>query len=575
MKRGPAVDLGESLPLSIRASAKFVPSPRFTDFCAQIDVTLEPGQRVACLVAFDGVDPVDLSAEGRVLARQMFGDVDRIEAARRAIIVAVCGARGGKTYVFGALRLLHLALTVDISMLAPGEVASGPLIAPDMDLATQALRFVQGAIASHPALRKMVLGKPDAAESIDLIRDGRIIEIVVRSASGKGRTGRGRSLFGAVMEESAFFHDKDYAVNDAEIFRAITPRLLPGAQLIVSSTPWAQVGLLFDLFVANHPNPECAGADASMLGEESDIDPGTAIAFHAPTLLLRSSETIRAMVAREYALDGDNAAREYGAQFMSASAETFFDAATLAKCIDASLALPTMPLPGDEVTSGGDLGFSKNSSALVIAHRRDVIEKTKDPDTGKDVETTVNRITVADIREKKPQEGAALKPSEVCKEFTTAIAAHHGSFLMADGHYKATAIEHLTDAGLAFVEAPVKPADAFIATRAAMREGRVKLPNHGRLLKQLRETMAKRGSAGTITIVLPKWKTGEHGDIASAFVLAVYQAAGERVPAPKPIPGTTEAFEAEAAASREKRRAAVRNRYEGGDSFVKRWPSRT
>jgi hypothetical protein len=86
--------------------------------------------------------------------------------------------------------------------------------------------------------------------------------------------------------------------------------------------------------------------------------------------------------------------------------------------------------------------------------------------------------------------------------------------------------------------------------------------------------MCRRGSGGKLTIILRRWRTGEHGDIAAAFVLAVYQAAGERVPVAKPASGTPEAFEAEAAEQREKRRDSVRRRNERGGSFAGRWPGR-
>jgi len=44
-------------------------------------------------------------------------------------------------------------------------------------------------------------------------------------------------------------------VNDVDIFQAAMPRVLPGGQTILSSTPWAEAGLLYDEFVANHPEP--------------------------------------------------------------------------------------------------------------------------------------------------------------------------------------------------------------------------------------------------------------------------------------------------------------------------------
>lgn len=502
----------------------------FVDFCEHIGVTLEPGQRVAALVAYDGIEPEDLEGDDRAIAREMFGDIDRIEPNARRIVVAVCGARGGKTYVLVALRILHLALTVPLDTLAPGEVASAPIIAPDKDLAEQALNYVKGAIDSDPDLRASVLSR--GAEHIELRReDGRSVEIVVKAASARGRTGRGRSLVAAAMEEAAFFRDATFQVNDDEIYKALSPRILPGGQLIVDSTPWAQVGLVYDLFAANHPNPERAGlhVPAQTLG--------TALALHASTLRLRDVELTRTIVASERARDPENAAREYDALFMVAGTATFFDAASIAACID-DRPLPHAPEPGDEVTSGADLGFAKNSSALYIAHRRGGV------------------AWPGALIEKKPQEGALLKPSAVVMEFADEIVRHHGSYLMADGHYKATAIEHLTPVGIGFVDAPTSPAEAFIAVRTAMREGRVRIPNEPRLIRQLRETMGRKGAGGSVTIVLPKWRTGEHGDLVSAFVLAVYQAVGERVPIAGPAPGTREWDLAQADASRERRRRA-------------------
>lgn len=537
----------------------FKAAPLFTDFCKQIGVQLEPGQWVITRVCYDGIEPKDLEGPDRGIAYEVFGNLDVIPPAARRIVLGVAGARGGKTYVLGALRILHLALTVPLTSLAPGQVASGPIIAPDKDLAFESLRYVQGAVASHPGLAAMVVGKPDAAESIDLARDGRVVEIVVRAASGKGSTGRGRSLFGFEMGETAFFRDSNYQVNDAEIFKALSPRLLPGAQGIVDSTPWAQVGLLYDLFVANHPNPAVAG----VLEKPQRL--GTAIAFHATTLRLRDTELTRAIVAAEEATDPENATREFGAQFMGASAETFFDPLTLARCIDDTLVLPLVPEPGDVVASGGDLGFAKNSSALAITHRRD------------------GQISLAELLEKRPQEGAALVPSAVCREYAETIVRHHGSYLMADGHYKQTAIEHVGAAGLGFVDAPTVPAEAFIVARTKMRETLpavdaeghpttkpvVRIPNHPRLIRQLRETLSRRGSGGTLTIVLPKWRTGEHGDLAQAFVLSIFQQSGERVPKPPPPPGSVEADEAAAMAAREKRRMELQRG--GASSARERW----
>ena len=500
----------------------------FTDFVAWLNVELLPGQRVLSKVAFDGVDPCDLDANERIIARSLFGNRETFSAQERRYIVAVCGARAGKTYILIALRVLHLALTVPLDSIAPGQVASAPIIAPDKDLATEAINYIGGAIRSKPELLALCPGKTEDTESIDIQRE-RTVEIVVRAAAARGQTGRGRSLVAAALDEAAFFRDHNYKVNDTAIYEALSPRVLPGGQLIIASTPWAQIGLLYDLFVANHPDPSCAGV--AMPGK----DLRTAIAIHAATLTLRDVPMMREVVAVERRRDEENASREYDAKFMSAGTSVFFDADTIAKCIDTRLVLPRTSQYGEEITSGGDLGFAKNSSALAVVHW-----------SGGDA-------CVGELLETKPQAGALLKPSVVVGEYASVIARHGGSYLMGDGHYKATAVEALANENVGFVDAPTAPADAFIAARTLMREGRVRIPDNPRLIQQMRETLARRSSGGNVTIVLPLWKTGEHGDLVAALVLALFQRYGEKVKSDvKQTP--EEAAEAE----RDRRREAAR-----------------
>ncbi len=92
-----------------------------------------------------------------------------------------------------------------------------------------------------------------------------------------------------------------------------------------------------------------------------------------------------------------------------------------------------------------------------------------------------------------------------------------------------------------------------------LREGRIKI--HGldfreRLMQQLREVHGKPTSGGGMSIVHPRWSTGGHGDLAAAFVLALWQASGDAVSVPDPEMGT----EAHAAWMREKRQARMAER---------------
>ncbi len=467
----------------------------FLQFVKRVGVKLTSAQRVLCAVAFDGTQPSRLRSSDREVARRIFGDIDEVPPEAREVLCAVCGARAGKTYVLIALRMLHLALTVDLASLAPGEVASGIIVAPDMRLARQALRYVSGAVDAVPALKPLVSGQ--STDSISIARDGHAVVIECLPATRGGSAVRGRSLVGAGLDEAAFFRDADYRINDEEVFKALAPRVMPGGQLVIASTPWAEAGLLHSLFEANHGRPS------------------TSLAAHAPTTLLRDDIRTRAMVARERLRDPDNAAREFDAEFMSAGTGQFFDPLTIDASIDRSRPLALEHPPGGECSIGADLAFNSDHSACVAVFGA----RTAD---GSDI------FVLADLLELRPEKGKPLKPSEVVAQFSAFAKARGSSALVADGHYKESAREHLEEHGLLFVEAPggqTGKVATYLKTRALFNDRKIRVPNYPRLVNQLKAVVSKPTPGGGLSISSPRRGAGGHGDIASAFVLALYHAA--------------------------------------------------
>jgi len=98
----------------------------------------------------------------------------------------------------------------------------------------------------------------------------------------------------ALLDEAAFFRGEDSQVNDTEILKAVAPRILPGGQVLILSTPWVEHGVLFDLHKNNF------------------ADPKSALVAHAPTLSMRDDEHTRDFVRRDYLRDFDTAERELG-----------------------------------------------------------------------------------------------------------------------------------------------------------------------------------------------------------------------------------------------------------------------
>ncbi len=492
-----------------RPSPVVVPAT-FIGFCAWMGIRLTPGQTEFARVAFDGGDP-----EGS-LGEQLFGKVGEIPTRARGVVAAICGGRAGKSYVIVALRMCWGMLTRNLSSLAFGQRAVALVVAPRDDLRQEVVNYALGAFRSKPELKAM-LRLPRGTTDDDIVSeftikrpDGHSVRFQAGVSTAGGYGGRGKSLTDFCMDEAAFFRDKGHAVNDQDIYDAASARVLPGGQSIIASTPWGKAGLLYETYAKNYEKPK------------------TALVAVAPTLLLHDSEMTQTIVARAYEVDRDNAEREFGAKFMSAGTEIFFDPSLIDSCIDPTLFPDVVRKrqPGEGVAAGGDLGFRSNSSCLVVTHRK-----------GRDA-------IVAEIVEEVPEPGKPLKPKAVMAKFAARLLEHGSQEFMADGHYKETATEELEEHNLTFVDAPLTPADTFIKCRQFMRGGHVKMPNHERLVQQLKEVRGKPIPGGGMSIIMPRWAQGAHGDIAAAFVLSIFQFASEPLPAPPPDENSAEYQEA-------------------------------
>ncbi len=467
--------------------------PMFTTFVASIlGVVLTLGQRTIARIAYDGAQPRDLTDEERAMFGRMFGDVETIPVAARHVFVGVCGGRGGKSYVLGALRLLHLALTVSLATLAPGEVAAAVIVAPDLRLARQTLRYVLGAARSVPSIAKRITS--ETADGFTLRRpDGGSVEIVCLPATRGGSALRGRSLVCALLDEAAFFRDESSVVNDVEILRAVGPRILPGGQVLILSTPWLEQGILFDLWKTNH------GA------------PSSAVVAHAPTLLLRDDEETRLYVERETANDPDSAACELGAEFRGGGAGFFFDPVSISQAVDPARPLVAPCPKGARRSAAADIGLIKDSSALVVgAHLGKYFE-------------------ILEMLELRPTSSAPLRLSFVIGEIATVLKRHFLAMFVTDAYAREPAKEWARPLGITIKAAPEgaeAKVDSYLGLQQALRENRVRLPNHPRLLAQLRLVLARPLPGGGMKIEMPRRAGLGHGDLVSALVLSHASAGG-------------------------------------------------
>jgi hypothetical protein len=452
---------------------------------------------------------IALASEGRpvdvVDAARYFGcGPERLPHRLPGTVAVRAGGRGGKSSRLVATKALHAAWTVPLPTLAHGEYACSLIVARDIKLARQTLSFVKGYCESSPILRQALISSP-RTDDVELRRpDGRPVRIEILAASARGAATRGRVLPFVGLDEAAFFWSGDaYAVKDTDIYRAVRQRIAPGGQVWIVSTPWlAHTGLLEELIDKDwgkHEHALCVTAGTRDLNPTWDPD-----------------GTIEAAMR---ATDPDGARAEIDGVPLPGSAASFFDLASIDAAVDPNLTLPRASRPGDIVSAGGDVAFRRDSSALAIVHH------------------VGHELVVAELLELRPETDQPLRPSEVVRKFAETLQRHSGvRYMVADAHYREAVAEHLSESQLGLKDAPAGAggvAEVYVRARALLRERRVRLPNHPRLLSQLRSVQWRPNVGGSITIVLPR-DSGGHCDLVSALVLALWEAGGIEVEKPKP-----------------------------------------
>lgn len=258
---------------------------------------LDLGQRAFALVAFDKTPPPKLGRKYRRAALKMFGGVKSIPPLAHTIVVLVGGRGGGKSQL-GVVRLLHRALSMPLPNVV--EPVVFVIVAPNFRQSRRDLQLLTGLVQRDPTLLAMVVNST-ADELVMRLASGHLIRFAAFPAGRAGGAIRGETIGGALVDECAQFRAEGADVSDVEVLNAITPRLLPGGEIIIVSTPLGETGLLYELHRDNFGKP------------------ATALVAHAGTLDLRSDPATAAMVERERKRDPRNAEREFGAQFAASS----------------------------------------------------------------------------------------------------------------------------------------------------------------------------------------------------------------------------------------------------------------
>lgn len=477
----------------------------FWEFCERVlKIKLTLGQRVVAKVAFGDHDPEDLDGEEHVIAREMFGGLDRVPQAARKYIILRLGRGSGKTTLCAAYAV-YQAVTHDLRKLGPGDVGYVITVAPDKETAKLSIRMAREMIHDQPALERLVTSDTDT--QVQLRRpDGKVVRIEAFAATKGGKGIRGRTIVSFLLDEAEFFASNsdgnaDYAVNDRDIFRALKPRLLRSGKGMLVSTPWPVETLMGEMFDENWGNPKGA------------------VAVKAPTILVRGDDPdIVAMVEDELARDPENARRELFCEVDVMLKDGFFDDAALKTSIDEDSDFPLKPHRSWPTAVACDFGFTRDSSAIVV------------------VQYDGRYYRTAYIEELRPKPGSPLKPSEVVKKFAEVTKRYGCHGIVSDGYYREAIKEYLAEYNLVLIDAlegTGGKAAVYQRTRSALHEGRCRIPGDKigrRLVQQAKMVTHKASPGGTVTIKVPRKIGLGHGDIVSAWTLAVHALAYRNLP---------------------------------------------
>jgi hypothetical protein len=418
------------------------------------------------LAVLKGAFGMALDADERVLFTTVAGD--RQPPGRRVReLWAVVGRRGGKSRI-AALIAVYQALFVK-HQLARGERGTVLVLAASVDQAAVVFAYVKGLLEASPVLAKEIASvKRNEIE----LRNGIIISI----HSNSFRTIRGRTLVAVVLDEVSFWRDDTTANPDVEVYRAILPSLATTNGMLVGiSTPYRKIGLLHQKWRDHY------GQD----GDDTLIVQGSSQQFN-PSL---ADET----VAQQRAADPAAASSEWDAVFRPDIA-AFLDDPVIETSIEHSRPLE-IPPAGRHVFykafTDASGGVGSDSYTLAIGHKEngeggryiiDLVRGTKGPHD----------------------------PQRITEDYATLLREYNVLEVTGD-HYSAAWVANAWQkAGILYIQSELTKSDIYLECIPLFTRGLVRLPDHPKLIRELRLLERHTHRSGRDTVDHPRSGRDDH-----------------------------------------------------------------
>ena len=385
---------------------------------------------------------------------------------------AVAGRRSGKSRVAAAIAV-YLALFVK-HRLACGETGMVLVLAGSRDQSRSVFSYVRGLLESAPALWAEVANV--TRYEIEL-KNGLVIAV----HSNSFRTVRGRTLVAAIFDETAFWRDETSALPDVETYRVVLPSLATtNGMLIGISTPYRRLGLLYQ------KHRDHFGQD----GDDVLVVQGRSQAFN-PTLA-------DSVIAAQRAADPAGAVSEWDAEFRI-DISAWLDDALIDRAIEPGRPTELPPQQGIVYKAFTDAsgGVGADSYTLSIAH------KDKDHCVVDLVRGTAGKFD----------------PHQVTRDYAALCREYHVSEIVGDAYAAQWVAGTWRESGINYRRSTLVKSDIFREAEALFTRGLVRLPDHTKLLRELRLLERVTHRSGKDQVTHPK---GGRDDFANAVCGALY-----------------------------------------------------
>jgi Phage Terminase len=382
---------------------------------------------------------------------------------------SIIGRRGGKSRMAAALAVYVACF--GRHKLARGEIGMVLVLAASRDQAKTVFEYVRGFLEASPILSKEIANI--TATDITL-RNG----IVIAVHSNSFRTVRGRTLIAAILDEVSFWRDESSALPDVETYRAILPSLATtNGMLIGISTPYRKLGLL------HQKHRDFFGVDS----DDVLVVQGGTQTFN-PTL---SDQTL----AAQRQADPTAAMSEWDAEFRT-DLSSFLDDQLIDAAVEHGRPLELPPIKGTYLlyrafcdASGGT---GRDAYTIAIGHKQDEL------------------FVIDALR----GTSGKFDPQQVTRDYVKLLKDYGCSSVTGDNY----AAEWVAGAwrdntGITYIKSDVPKSQIYLECIPLFTRGLVRLPDHSRLLRELRLLERQTHRGGKDSVDHPR---GGHDDYANA-----------------------------------------------------------